>query len=178
MKIKTVVRDNKRYHIINDSLIECNGSADCSHCLETERQGIEAWIELHNPICILCDEKPPCYICLREKCKDWWKDEAFNKEYGSYHGCRKMFQRAYCQEFACKYGFLGWWEEGWENRFNERSKTIEKDLLNKLRRSGEDNGKKDKARRKSSTKNTKPKQENPKRIPAKKKKPKRSCAIR
>jgi hypothetical protein len=117
---------------MGDALIECSGTADCSHCAEERRKLIEEWIELHNPICILCDEKPPCYICATRRCKEWWKDDGFNREMGTYYGCRKSVDRTYCQDFPCKHGFMGWWEKDWKMTFLKRCKAIEKELLKNL----------------------------------------------
>lgn len=134
MKIKTIVEDQKRYNIINGLKIECGGSQDCSHCNWHRVGAIEEWIELHNPICILCDVKPPCYLCVQDRCREWHKDDAFNKEFGTYYGCRKSIERTYCEDFECKYGFLGWWMPEWRKAFEERNKVIERELLAKLRK--------------------------------------------
>jgi hypothetical protein len=141
MKVKTVIQGDKRYHIISGGLIECSGTVDCNHCTLERNSVIEEWIKKHNSICIICDEKPPCYICLKSNCKDWWKDKAFNEEMGTHSGCRKSLMRTYCNDFTCKYGFLGWWEDGWEKAFEERSKAIDEELLSNLRKKKEkDNG--------------------------------------
>ena len=140
MAVETIVRDGERFHIINNTMIQCSGTMDCSHCSQEHTGAIQSWINLHNPICILCDEKPPCYSCLRDRCKDWCRDEAFVAEFGSHHGCRKSFHRTYCEDFACKHGFLGWWEPGWYEAFEKRDKAIEMSILKELRKKGKNDG--------------------------------------
>lgn len=140
MAVKTIVVDHERFHIINGTKIQCSGTQDCGHCAQAHTEAIEEWVKLHNPICIICDEKPPCYSCLREKCKDWCKDEGFISEMGTHHGCRKSFHRTYCEDFTCKHGFLGWWEPGWYDAFEKRGKAIEMNLLKKFRKKGKNNG--------------------------------------
>ena len=143
MKVKTVIQNNERFHIVSGSLIQCSSSRDCQFCMQEKAGVIEQWIELHNPICILCDEKPPCYICLRHKCKEWCRDKNWVEENGSHAGCCHSFNRTYCGDFECKHGFLNWKIDGWLDAFEKRSKTIEKHLLMKIRRKGKDNGKSD-----------------------------------
>jgi len=140
MKVKTIVEDGERYHIIQGSRIQCSSTKDCPHCLQERTQVVENWISYHNHICILCDEKPPCYVCLREKCKEWCKDKAWIEENGSHAGCSQSIDRAYCKDFECKHGFLGWWMNGWLDAFEKRGKAIETNLLKELLKKEKDNG--------------------------------------
>ena len=177
MSVKTIFRNEKKYHIIGDSIIECGGSADCVHCAEGKNHVIEAWIEKHNPICILCDVKPPCYICAMQKCNEWWNDDGFNREMGTYYGCRKSHNRTYCEDFECKHGFLGWWMDGWEEAFEKRSKAIEKELLDRMRKKGGVDGKSSKGLQ-PIRKTVHKEKAKMGRIPAPPKKPKRTPVIK
>lgn len=116
-----------RQHIISDGdgnlIIECNSSdpsgEDCPQCRKEKEKEMKEWLETHEPFCLLCNEKPHCYICLKKNCEHWMADKRFAEEHGSARGCSKLVLNLYCSNFICKYRFLGWWATKWKSRFME-----------------------------------------------------------
>lgn len=118
--------------------IECTKSnplsEDCPQCNKEKLGEIEAWIRAHEKFCLYCDEDPKCYLCLRKECEEWMKDKHFIEQHGSSRGCPHLALNVYCEDFVCKYGFDGWWIEGWrETRRRVRKKAWANILRNKQR---------------------------------------------
>lgn len=129
-KVTTIVQDGVKYHRMPDGLVECTGSGeDCQLCNQGREYDIKAWIAKHNQLCLLCDERPPCYMCLRQKCIEWGRDRVRVAELGSYHGCAKSRFNSYCEDFECKHGFVGWWDSRWEAIFTEKRQAITSKLI-------------------------------------------------
>ena len=116
--------DKTKYHIINDTAIECSG-ADCRICKMNEEISFEEWessipypippkkkkykskIAQRNrgktikEICYTCNPVP-CYICKRKECKDWWKEE---DKKGQEKGCGYFLDNK-CTNFICEKGIV------------------------------------------------------------------------
>jgi hypothetical protein len=135
-KFLTRIRDGQRFHVVSGAEIECSSTTDCPFCIANRMEAVKEWVELHQPICALCDEQPPCFMCLGYQCKEWERDHAIVAERGSYQGCSKCMERVYCADFHCKHGFLGWWMNGWRERFDEVHELIEQELLKARRKKG------------------------------------------
>ena len=112
----TIIVNGKKYHRSGHDLIECKApkdSEDCPVCNVEKEKEIKAWLAMCKTACLLCHEKPPCFICMKAQCKDWHADKKYLEEVGSHHGCRKLSLSSYCTEFFCRYGLRGWWKKNW-----------------------------------------------------------------
>ena len=123
--------EKTKYHIINESSIECSG-ADCKICKMNEELSFEIWessIPYPIPrkkkryknklfhenrgktireICFTCREIP-CYICRRKECKEWWKE---GDRKGQQEGC-SWWKDGKCINFVCEKGII---RKKWEGK--------------------------------------------------------------
>ena len=115
-KMKTIIdSDGKRYHLFGTDKVECNASRfteDCQLCQRESIELIKKWIEEFGQCCLMCNEKPFCYTCLRGVCVDWCADKAYIEEFGTLRGCKRLLHNSYCSDFTCKHKLQGWWVEG------------------------------------------------------------------
>jgi len=137
MKPQTIVQNNKRYHVFNDTTVECSGKG-CAFCEGDTDISFQMWensVPFPIPpkgkrykrpsfqrnrgktireICHICREIP-CYICRRTKCEQWMKEK---QRQGQEKGC-VYWDKGLCTGFSCEKGLI---KTHWENFCDAKEK--------------------------------------------------------
>lgn len=139
IKTPTEHDEGKKIHWIDGMPFTCDGGVDCQLCHKEWDNRIKNWLKsvpfpyrsfalwhsekiprwaIGKTIKQICDkckkEKVPCYLCLRNKCEDWYKDPEL---VGQIIGCANNYDN-HCKDWYCRHEPTlietnnRWWQTG------------------------------------------------------------------